>query len=49
MSAATIVILIGVILVFLSALPVLSQGVSLWNLGWGFVLLGYLVIGKGTP
>lgn len=46
MSASLVVILIGVILIFLSAIPGLNQFVNLWNVGWGFVLLGYLLVGK---
>lgn len=45
MSVQLAIILVGVILIFLSSVPI-TVGVNLWNLGWGFVLLGLLIIGK---
>lgn len=48
---STILILIGVVLIFLSAFPVVvpsppRRPVNLWNLGWGFVLTGTLLLNR---
>jgi len=56
-SAAFILILLGVVLIFVSSIvPSLPLGappagqpqrsISLWNLGWGFVLTGVLLVGR---
>ncbi len=49
MSTGTILVLIGVILIFVSAfpssIPSKDYPISLWNLGWGFVLTGVLLVG----
>ena len=46
MAVATIFVLIGVVLIFVSAFVPTLGTASLWNLGWGFVLTGALLIGK---
>jgi len=49
MSLGSILVIIGVILIIISAFwnpaPRPTRTVSFWNLGWGFVLAGLLIFG----
>jgi hypothetical protein len=54
MSIGTILVLIGIICIFLSAFPGIAipskeRPVSLWNLGWAFVLSGIFLVGGVRP
>jgi len=48
MSASLVVVLIGLVLVFVSALfstpSIKGRAVNLWYLGWGFILTGVLLL-----
>jgi hypothetical protein len=47
LSGAGLLVLIGIILIIVSAFPKVQQRVpeiQFWNLGWGFVLAGLLLV-----